>query len=100
MDVQTLEKTSIDRVAGEIANVAETVKIRIQNAFLSALDNNVTPKIGLLVRSLNASSGRNAASATTNLELGEQVGITASFENVSHRRNTFHEFNVNDETRE
>ena len=39
------------------------------------------------------------ASVTADSVRGEQVRITASSENVSERNNTFHQLNVNDETR-
>ena len=48
---------------------------------------------------MNASSGRDAASVAANSERGEQVGVTACFENLSDRIDTFHELNMTDETR-
>ena len=72
---------------------------RIQNAILIAIDSIVAPKIELAFRSINASSGRDATSVTANSEHGEQVGITAAFENISERNNTLHVLNVNEETR-
>ena len=83
-----------------MSNVIEKVEEIIQNAILAAMGNNITPRVELTVRLINASSGRDAASVTTNSQRGEQVGITTSFENVSDRNNKSHEVNVNDETRE
>ena len=78
----------------------DTVEDRIQSEILAAMDNIITPRIELAVKSVNASSGRDVASVTANSECGERIGITASFENVSKRNNTLHELNANDETRE
>ena len=98
--VQTLERCFNERIDWEMGNIVDTVEDKIQNANLTAVDNIITPRIELAVRSINAPSGRNAASLTSNSERGERIGITASFANVSERNNTFHELNANDETRE
>ena len=42
---------------------------------------------------------QDATSDTANLERGERIGITASFENVSEKNNTSRVLNSNDETR-
>ena len=57
------------------------------------------PKIELAIRSVNASSERDATSVMANSERGEHIGITAPFENVSEKNVTLHVFNTNDETR-
>ena len=80
-------------------NIVDTIEDRIQNAILTAIHIIITPKIELAVRSINDSSGQDGASVMTNPERGECMGVTASFENVSGRNNTFHELRVNDETR-
>ena len=80
-------------------NIVEMVEDRIQNETWAAIDNITIPRIELAVKSINASSGRNADSVTANLERGEPTRITACFEDVSDSNNTFHEVNVNDETR-
>ena len=64
------------------------------------MDNSITPSTELAVRSMNASSGRDAACVTTISERREQVSVTATFEKVSDKNNMFHELNVSDETRE
>ena len=81
-----------------MGNIVESVENRIQSAILTAFDNIVVPKSELAVRSINASCGRNAASVAANSERGEHIGITASFENVSDRNNTY-ELNGSDATR-
>ena len=75
------------------------VEGRIQNAILTAIDNIIAPKIELAIRSINASSGRDATSVTANSERGDYVRITTSSENASGNNNTLHVSNGNDETR-
>ena len=82
-----------------MSNIVDTVEDRIQNAILTAIDNNVAIKIEIAIRSINASSGRDVTSVTANSERREHVGIQASFENASEINNTLHVSNVNDETR-
>ena len=55
-------------------------------------------KLNQTIRSINASSGRDATSVTANSELGEHIGINASFEDSSGDSNVLHVSNVNDET--
>ena len=82
-----------------MSNIVDAVEDRIQNAFLTAIDNIVAPKIELSVRSKNASSGRDATSVSANSERREDVGINTSFENASENNNTLGVSNENDETR-
>ena len=100
-NVQTFERCLTDMIEREMGNFVGTVESRIQNAILTAIDNIITPRIELAVRSRNASSERDAASVTVNSERGKDTGITASFETVSdtERNNAFHQMITNDETR-
>ena len=82
-----------------MGNIVDTVEDKIQNAILTAIDSNITPRIELAIKSINASSGRDATSVIANSERGEHIEISAPFENVSGRNNTLHEFNTNDQTR-
>ena len=66
---------------------------------MAAIDNIVTPKIELAIRSISASSGRDTTSVSENSERREHVGISASFENASENNNTLGVSNVNDENR-
>ena len=66
---------------------------------MTAIENIVAPKIELAIRSINASSGRDATSVSANSERREHVGINASFENASRNNDTLDVSNVNDETR-
>ena len=99
MSVETLERCLNERIDREMSNVVDTFEDRIQDAILAAVDNIVSPKIELAIRSINASSGRDATSVSANSERREHVGINASFENASGNYNTLGVSNVNDETR-
>ena len=99
MKVKTLERCFIEGIDKEMSKIVDTVKDRIQNAILTAIDSIVAPEIELATRSINASSGRDATSITANSECGEHIGITVPFENVSEKNNTLHVLSTNDETR-
>ena len=99
MGLKTLERCFSTRIDREMRNIVDTVEDRIQNAILTAIENIVAPKIELAIRSINASSGRDATSVSANSERRERVGINASFENASENNNTLRVPNVSDETR-
>ena len=90
MNIQTLERCFSERVGRETGNIVGTVKDKIQNAILSAIDNIITPRIELVVKSMNASSRRDAPFVPLNSEREERIGNTDSFDNVSGRNNTLH----------
>ena len=100
MSVKTLERCFNERIDREMSNIVDTVEDRIQNAILTASENIVAPKIELAIRSINASSGRNANSVSANSERGEHVGISTSFENASRNNDPLGVSNVNHETRQ
>ena len=97
MSVKTLERCFNERIDREMSNIVDTVEDRIQNVTFTAIVNIVAPKIELAIRSLNASSGRDATSVSANSKGREHVGINASFENASGKNNTLGVSNVNDE---
>ena len=99
MSMKTLERCFNERIDREMSNIVDTVEDRIQNAILTAIGNIVAPKIEIAIRSINASSERDATSVSANLERKEGVGINASFENASKNNGTLDVSNVNDETR-
>ena len=99
MSVKTLERCFNERIDREMSNIVDTVEDRIQNAILTAIENIVAPKIELAIRSINASSGRDATSVSANSERRERVGVNASFENASNNNDTLDASNVNGETR-
>ena len=99
LNVKTLERCYNERIDREMSNIVDTVENRIQNAIFTAIDSIVAPKIELAIRSINASSGRDATSVSANSERRERVGIITSFENASGNNNTLGVSNVNDETR-
>ena len=97
--VKTLERCFNEKIHREMSNIVDTVDNRIQNAILTAIVNNVAPKIELAIRSINASAGRDAVSVSAISERREPVGINTFFENASGDKNTLGVSNVNDETR-
>ena len=100
VNVKTLERCFNERIDREMSNIVDTVEDSIQNAILAAIDNIVALKIELAIRSINASSGRDVTSVTSNSERGERVGFNASFENASENNDILRVPNVNDETRQ
>ena len=99
MNVKTLQRCFNERIDREMSNIVDTVEDRIQNAILTAVDNIVTPKIELAIRSINASSGRDATSVAANSECREHVRINDLLENASGNNNLRLVLNKNDETR-
>ena len=99
MNVKTLEGCFNERVDREMSNIVDIVEDRIQNAISTAIDNLIAPKIELAIRSINASSGRDASSVSANSERREHAGVNTSFENASGNNNTLGVSNVNFETR-
>ena len=75
MSVKTLEMCFNERIDKEMNNIVDTVEDRIQNAILTAIDNIVTPKIELAIRSMNASSGQDVTSLSANSERRELVNL-------------------------
>ena len=100
MSVKTLERCFNEKIDREMSITIDTVEDRIQNAILTAIENIVAPKIELAIRSINASSGRDATSVSANSERRELVGISTSFENASGNNDKLGVSNVNDETRQ
>ena len=70
VDVKTLERCFNERIDREMGNIVDTVDERIQNAILTAVDSIITPKVELVIRSKNASSGRDATSVMGSSERG------------------------------
>ena len=99
VNVKTLERCFSERIDREVSIIVDTVEDRNQNAISTAIDSIVAPKTESAIRSINASSGREATSVTANSERGEHVGITPPFENASGNNAVLHISNVNDETR-
>ena len=52
LNVKTLERCFNERIDREMCNIVDTVEDRIQNAILTAIDNIVSPKIELAIRSI------------------------------------------------
>ena len=99
VNVQTLERFFNESIDREMSNFVDTVEDMIQNAISTAIDNIITPRVELAVRSINVSSRRDAVSVTAISEREEHIGIFASLANISERNLTFRELNTSDETR-
>ena len=65
-----------------MSKIVDTVKKRIQNTILAAIDSIVVSKIELALRSLNASSGRDATSVTASSKREEHVWIIAFLKRI------------------
>ena len=89
VNVQTLPRHFIETIDREMGKNVDTVEDRIQDAILTAIDNNVTLRSKVVVISINSSSGRDAASVTGNSEFEERIWITASAEKLSESNNKF-----------
>ena len=63
---KTLEICFNERIDREMGSKADSVKNRIQNAILIAIDSIFTPEIELAMRSINASFGQDAISVVAN----------------------------------
>ena len=99
LNVKTLERCFNERIDREMSNIVDTVEDRIQNAVLTAIDNIVTPKIELAIRSINASSGRDVTSVSGNSERRDHERMNTSFGSASENNGTLGMTNANDETR-
>ena len=99
LTVKTLERCFNEWIDREMGNIVDTVEDRIHNAILTAIDSIITPEIELAIRSINASSGRDATNVMADSECGEHIVITAPFEDVSERNKSLHVLNTSDETR-
>ena len=74
VEVQTLGRWFTFRIEKEMAEIVETVEDRNPEAVLISIEFIFTPRIDFEVRSLIASSGRDAASDTEDSERGSVQG--------------------------
>ena len=81
--VKTPEICLIKGIGREMGINVDNVEDRIQNAILTAIDDNITPKIELAIRSQIASCGRNATSSSVNSERGQHFEITGFLKTYS-----------------
>ena len=86
------------KIDEEMGYIVDTVEDRIQNGVLTAIDSIISPKIELAISSINASSGRDVTIVMASSDCEENIGITASFENVSEKNKIMHVLNTNNET--
>ena len=88
VNVQRLERCFNEKNDKGMGNIVDTVEDKNKKPIWTASVIIITLRIELAVRSLNASSARDAASITANSKREICIGITASFENLSERNNT------------
>ena len=63
-----------------MGNIVDTVEDSIQNAILTTIDNIITQRIELAGRSINTSSGQDAASVRVNSDVGNVYGLLSFLE--------------------
>ena len=90
MDMQILKRNLTVRITKGIDNAVDTVADKIQKAFLSTVNHDITPRIEVAVRSRNACFGFDVANAMASSECDEQTGVAISFESAADRNDTFH----------
>ena len=90
VNVKTFERCFNEWIDREMGNIVDAVEDRIQNAILTAIDNVLTPRIEVAVRSKYASYTREATSVAANSERGECIEFNTSFKNVSENNITLH----------
>ena len=66
VNAKTLEGCFNERIDREMSNIVDTIEDRIQNAISTAIHSVDAPKIEVVIRSINASSGRDVTSVTAN----------------------------------
>ena len=96
VNVKTLQSCLNEKIESNMGNFVDTVADRVQNAILTTMDSIITHKIKLAFRSVNASFERDATSVMASSKRGENVGITAPFENVSEKNSALPVLNTND----
>ena len=58
VDMHTIEGNFVSKVWNEVDSVMTMVETRVQGAILTAIENLVTPKVELAIKSANESSGQ------------------------------------------
>ena len=99
LQVKLWKDVLMKRLTEKSGKIVHTVKDRLQNAILTGVNSNIGPEIEYATKSINAAFGRDASSVTAISERGEDVGITALFENASINNIILHKSNLNDKTR-
>ena len=80
MDMYTLEKNIVDKVRSEMDCVMTTSETRVQDTVLSAIEDSVTPKAELRMKSVNASSGLDADSVVPDADQRDFSGDIEGFQ--------------------
>ena len=77
--VKPLERCFSEKIEMQLSIIVDTVEDKIQNAILKANDINLSPKLELVIGSINASSRRDATSIMAISVRGKHIGITTPF---------------------
>ena len=85
LKVRALERCFNGSIDRRMRNIGDTVKYGIQNAVLTPIDSSITSKMELAIRSINASTARDATSVMMSSERGELIRISVPFQILSKR---------------
>ena len=98
--MHTLERNVVDKSRSEVDSVMTTVETRVQDAVLSAIEDLVLPRVELAMKSINASSGRDADSVVPDPDWRDFSGNIEGLQmTTSSRFNSNSDLNRIDENR-
>ena len=98
--MHTLEENIVSKVRSKLDNVMTTVETRVQDAVLTAIENSVSPRVVLAMKSASASSGRNVEGNVLEPDERDFSGNIEGLQRIaSHRLNSRTDLNRIDETR-
>ena len=100
VDMHTLEENIVSKVRSGVDNVMTTVKIRVKDAVLTAIENVVNPRVELAMKSADASPGRSVDGIVLEPDQKDLSGtIESLLMTASIRINSRTDLNRIDETR-
>ena len=79
VDMHTLEKNIVSEVRSEVDSVMTAVETRVQDPVLTAIENLVIPRVGLAMKSVNASTERGMGGVVLNPEQRDFKGNSKAF---------------------
>ena len=66
--MHTLERNVVSEVRSDVDSVMTTIKTKVKDALMTAIENLVVPRIELAMKSFNASSGHELGSFMLDLD--------------------------------